>query len=74
MALPRQHDGAATLGVMDRKAGRFTIYLNKLPKIQYLSDAGTAGVNHIYLCVVGNAGAGINNSVMYMTTQLFYQE
>lgn len=72
--LPKQYSGASALAGHSSIAWRKTIDLSKLPRVTYLSDASTAGHNHIYVCYVGSAGSGSDNSTLYLQAQVQYQE
>lgn len=73
MTLPAQYNGSAKIAGHTAILGRKTINL-KVPKISYLSNAGTGGYNHIYVAYVGGQATGANNSTLYLKSQLHYQE
>lgn len=72
--LAPHYDGASQIAGRKTIPIRKTIYLGKRPMIRYLSNAGTAGKNHIYILYVGNTASGVQTSTLQLDSQLFYQE
>lgn len=71
--LPPHYDGASQISGYKTIPIMKTIYLSKHPKVQYLSNAGTGGKNHIYLLVLGNSGTGTQTSTLQLKAQVHFQ-